>query len=353
MDYFKVTVFSYEEKKYWVEGVYTFKDLEKAKKLAKGSIKEGYDVVVWSGDYLIGYGGPHMNEKDAMKNGTGTVNRLTKKYDSIEKLSASKISSELIKIAKLLSAELIDFSKSEKEQEEALNNFVEILETKLPNSIKFKLDRLAKSYKFEILYKNRRIANLFLIYDRYFALGACFYTFYIDRPDNKNQIKLEGKSNVKNPTINQAVEYIKSLVNLVDKNKKASKKYEVKIYTETIPGTAFDEDKEITEEDVETEKENVEKFDNLFEVVEFLKDKTGFSLEGYSSMGDGRYRTIDEDVDYATGDRVMYTYIIEDLDRKEMKLVDECVKKRKNLIPDPMDFDTDEEWKLELDKLLK
>mgnify|MGYP006295351761 CR=1 FL=1 len=135
--------------------------------------------------------------------------------------------------------------------------------------------------------------------------------------------------------------------------KRQANSYNIKVYSETLPGDVIDRkrdnEEDIGEEDLITETEEEVDFDNLYELVDWLERETGFNLEG----NNGSYYTIDTQKDMYTGDEVNYSYHLEGLDKKEEKLVDECVEKEKNLVPDPTDFDTDEEWEKEIEKLKK
>lgn len=84
-----VTAFSFEDGKFWSEGRHAMRNEEGAFRYAGQLVKEGYDVVVWSGDVLLGYGG-RFDEKTAMREGTGTVNRLTKTADRVRTIRASE-----------------------------------------------------------------------------------------------------------------------------------------------------------------------------------------------------------------------------------------------------------------------
>lgn len=81
--YIHVTPLSYEEGKFYSEGQYDYDAYSSARdafKYAEDLVGEEYDVVVWSEDYLLAYGGPHLNEEKAMRYGTGKAKRLTKKF---------------------------------------------------------------------------------------------------------------------------------------------------------------------------------------------------------------------------------------------------------------------------------
>lgn len=80
-----LTVLSEEGGKYWSEGKYSHRSVGDALSDAKRYLREGYSVVVWQGDFLLGYG--NITEKMAMRYGTGTVNRLTKRVKSVKRIS--------------------------------------------------------------------------------------------------------------------------------------------------------------------------------------------------------------------------------------------------------------------------
>lgn len=81
---FAVQLLEKENGKWYPAGKMIYNTKDKAIKEAKNFIKES-DVaaVVFTGpgrgDVLVAFGGKGMNEKDAMRYGTGTVERLTKK----------------------------------------------------------------------------------------------------------------------------------------------------------------------------------------------------------------------------------------------------------------------------------
>lgn len=85
MHYFQIQLLEEENGKWFSAGRYTGSDFELSCDIAKEYIKEGdLAVVIFKDDTLLAYGGPKMNEKTAMRHGTGTVNRLTKKENTIQ-----------------------------------------------------------------------------------------------------------------------------------------------------------------------------------------------------------------------------------------------------------------------------
>ena len=82
-----LSVFSFEDAdgKFYPEGSYPMRDRKSALSHAGEYVREGYDVVVWQGDTLIAYGG-RFNEMTAMRHGTGTVNRLTKRDSPVKNI---------------------------------------------------------------------------------------------------------------------------------------------------------------------------------------------------------------------------------------------------------------------------
>jgi hypothetical protein len=77
-----VFLFSKEDGQFWLESKEAFSTLTTAIKSARDHFAEGYIVVVYQDDTLFAYGG--MTESDAMRHGTNTVNRLTKKAKNVE-----------------------------------------------------------------------------------------------------------------------------------------------------------------------------------------------------------------------------------------------------------------------------
>jgi hypothetical protein len=76
------TVFTKEDRQLWLESKNAFCTLPAAIESAKNYFTYGYAVVVYQDDTLYAYGG--MTESDAMRHGTNTVNRLTKKAKNVE-----------------------------------------------------------------------------------------------------------------------------------------------------------------------------------------------------------------------------------------------------------------------------
>jgi hypothetical protein len=87
MENIAIQLLEEENNKFYAAGRYYFKNIKGAVDAATAYVKEGLEVVVFNGegrgDVLLAYGGPKMNEKTAMRYGTGTVERLTKKAQKV------------------------------------------------------------------------------------------------------------------------------------------------------------------------------------------------------------------------------------------------------------------------------
>jgi len=84
-----MTVLSEDDGKWWSEGTYNYWSPDKAFGDAKRYVRAGYAVVIWKGDTLLGYGGG-IDESAAMRYGTGTIKRLTKKDSRVRLVASSK-----------------------------------------------------------------------------------------------------------------------------------------------------------------------------------------------------------------------------------------------------------------------
>ncbi len=80
---YRVALWEKENEKWYSAGVHYFDRIVKAATYARGFIESDKDAaaIISSGDTLHGYGG--CSQAEAMRRGTGTVNRLTHKAKQI------------------------------------------------------------------------------------------------------------------------------------------------------------------------------------------------------------------------------------------------------------------------------
>ena len=84
MHYFQIQFLEEENGKWFLAGRHVAYSIQEACDVAKVYIKEECAAVIFRDDTLLAYGGPKINEKTAMRHGTGTVNRLTKKDNPVQ-----------------------------------------------------------------------------------------------------------------------------------------------------------------------------------------------------------------------------------------------------------------------------